>query len=98
VQGLQQVWPLGPGLQDEPTGEFLHCHAEIEAVGTREGPVTLSSAALGPASSSEEDPNEDTPPPPHLMVPVDLRKGSGGKSYYPYSALVDLSATYNFIS
>jgi hypothetical protein len=32
------------------------------------------------------------------MVPVDLRKGSGGKGYYPYSALVDLGATYNFIS
>ncbi len=32
------------------------------------------------------------------MVPVDLRKGSGGKGYYPYSALVDSGATYNFIS
>jgi hypothetical protein len=32
------------------------------------------------------------------MVPVDLCKGSGGEGYYPYSALVDLGATYNFIS
>jgi predicted aspartyl protease len=32
------------------------------------------------------------------MVPVDLRKGSGGEGYYPYSALVDSGATYNFIS
>jgi hypothetical protein len=60
--------------------------------------VTLSSAALGPASSSEEDPDEDTPLPPQLIVPVDLRKGPGGEGYYPYSALVDLGATYNFIS
>ncbi len=29
---------------------------------------------------------------------VDLRKGSGGEGYYPYSVLVDLGATYNFIS
>jgi hypothetical protein len=70
----------------------------MEAVGKRESPVTLSSAALGPASSSEKDPNEDTPPPSHLMVPVDLRKGSGGEGYYPYSAPVDSGATYNFIS
>ncbi len=60
--------------------------------------MTLFSAALGPASSSEEDPDEDTPPLPHLMVPVDLCKGSGSEGYYPYSALVDLSTTYNFIS
>jgi predicted aspartyl protease len=32
------------------------------------------------------------------MVPVDLRKGSGGEGYYPYSALVHSGATYNFIS
>jgi hypothetical protein len=32
------------------------------------------------------------------MVPLDLRKGSGGKGYYPYSALVNSGATYNFIS
>ncbi len=32
------------------------------------------------------------------MVPVNLRKGSGGEGYYPYSALVDSGATYNFIS
>jgi hypothetical protein len=55
--------------------------------------VTLSSAALGPASSSEEDPIKNTLPLPHLMVPVDLRKGSGGEGYYPYSALVDSGAT-----
>jgi hypothetical protein len=60
--------------------------------------VTLSLAALGPASSSEEDPDEDTPPPPHFIVPVDLRKGSGGEGYYPYSALVESGDTYNFIS
>jgi hypothetical protein len=32
------------------------------------------------------------------MVPVDLPKGSGGEGYYPYSALLDLGATYNFIT
>jgi hypothetical protein len=58
----------------------------------------LASAALGPALSSEEDTDKDSPPPPHLMVPVDLRKGSGGEGYYPYKALVDSGATYNFIS
>ncbi len=59
--------------------------------------MRLSSAVLGPASSNEEDPDEE-PPPPHLMVPVDLRKGLGGEGYYPYSALVDSGATYNFIT
>jgi hypothetical protein len=57
----------------------------------------LSSEVLGPASSKKEDPDKE-PPLPHLMVLVDLRKGSGGKGYYPYSALIDLGATYNFIS
>jgi hypothetical protein len=32
------------------------------------------------------------------MVPVDLRKGPGGEGYYPYLALVNLGATYNFIT
>ncbi len=59
--------------------------------------MTLSLAALGLASPSEEDSNE-VPPPLHLMVPVDLRKGLGGKSFYLFSALIDSGATYNFIS
>ncbi len=62
-------------------------------------PVTLTSITLGPASPSKGDTDEDTSTPPsHLIVLVDLSKGSGGKCYYPYSALVDLIATYNFIS
>jgi hypothetical protein len=36
--------------------------------------------------------------PPHLMVPVDLQKGSSDEGYYPYLALIDSGATYNFIS
>jgi hypothetical protein len=32
------------------------------------------------------------------MVLVDLRKGSDGEGYNPYSALFDSGATYNFIS
>jgi hypothetical protein len=32
------------------------------------------------------------------MVPVGLRKGSGGEGYYPYSALINSGATFNFIS
>ncbi len=51
--------------------------------------MTLASAQLGPTLSSEEDTNKDSPLPPHLMVLVDLRKGSGGESYYPYSVFVD---------
>ncbi len=58
--------------------------------------MTLSSAVLGPASSNEEDHDEE-PLPPHLIILVDLRKGSGGEGHYPYSALVDSGATYNFI-
>ncbi len=57
----------------------------------------LSSAVLGPASSNKEDPDEE-PSPPHITVLVDLPKGSGGKGYYSYLALVDSGATYNFIS
>ncbi len=61
--------------------------------------MTLASAALGPATLSEEDTNKDVLlPPPHLMVLVDLCKGLSGEGYYPYSALVDLGATYKFIS
>jgi predicted aspartyl protease len=32
------------------------------------------------------------------MVPVALWKGSGSEGYYPDLALVDLGASYNFIS
>ncbi len=32
------------------------------------------------------------------MVPMGLSKSSGGEGCYPYSALIDLGATYNFIS
>jgi hypothetical protein len=59
----------------------------------------LALAALGPASPSEEDTNKDASLPPlHLIVPVDLCKGSGGEGYYPYSELAYSGATYNFIS
>ncbi len=60
--------------------------------------MTLSLAALGPALLSEKDSDENTLPPLHLIVPVDLRKGSGAEGYYPYSVLVYLGATYTFIS
>ncbi len=61
--------------------------------------MTLASVALGPALPSKEDTDEEaSPSPPHLMVPVDLRKGSGDEGCYPYSALVDSGTTYNFIS
>ncbi len=61
--------------------------------------MTLASAALGPALPSEEVTNKDvSPPPPHLIMPVDLRKGLGGERYYPYLALGDSGATYNFIA
>ncbi len=60
--------------------------------------MTLTSAALGQASPSEEATDKDASPPPlYLMVPVDLRKGSGCEGDYPYSALIDLGTTYNFI-
>ncbi len=60
--------------------------------------MTLTSAALGLASSSKEDTNEDASlSPPYLIVLVDLYKCSGSKGYYPSLALVDSSATYNFI-
>ncbi len=59
----------------------------------------LIPVALCLASHSKEYIDEDASlPPPHLIVPVDLSKGSGSVGYYPYSALVDLGATYNFIS
>jgi hypothetical protein len=32
------------------------------------------------------------------MMPLDLRKGSGGQGYCPYSALIHSGATYNCIS
>ncbi len=66
-------------------------------VGKREGPVTLASATLGQASPSQEAPDsdsgDDAPPPPHLMVAVDLRKGSEGKRYHHFAALVDSGTT-----
>jgi hypothetical protein len=59
----------------------------------------LASAALGPALPSEDDTDTVASLPPlHLIVLVDLPKGSGGKGYYPYSALIDSDAHYNFIS
>jgi hypothetical protein len=92
---------LGPKLQNQPSYKFRSLArrslVKTEVVGKKESPVTLSSAVLGPASSNKEDPDED-PPPPHLMVPVDLQKGSGGEGYYPYSVLVNSGTTYNFIS
>jgi hypothetical protein len=61
--------------------------------------VTLASAALSPASPSEENTDQDTSLPQlHLIVLVDLCKGSSSEGYYPYLALVDLGTTYNFIS
>ncbi len=60
--------------------------------------MTLTSVALGPASSSEGDIDKDLPQPQHLIVPVDLCKGLGGKGYYTYLVPVNLGTTYNFIS
>jgi hypothetical protein len=76
MQVLQKVWPLGPGLQKEPCKGFPHFCIETKAVRKKEGPVTLALVALDPALPSKEDTNEGAlPPPPHLIVPVDLRKG-----------------------
>ncbi len=62
----------------------------------------LASATLGQASPSQEVPDfnsgDDAPPPPYFIVAVDLRKGSEGKRYHHFAALVDLGAIYNFIS
>ncbi len=52
----------------------------------------LASAVLCPASLSTEDPNKELPL-PHLIVPVDMRKGSDGEGYYPYLLLVYLGTT-----
>jgi hypothetical protein len=35
--------------------------------------------------------------PPHLMIPVDLRKGKKSNSFLAYSALVNSGAIHNFI-
>jgi hypothetical protein len=78
---------------------FCRLRDKTEAVGKTEGPVILALAALGPALSSKRDTDEDpSPSPPHFIMLVDLYKSSGSESYYSYSALVDSSATYNFIS
>ncbi len=64
--------------------------------------MTLASATSGQALPSQEVPDsdsgDDAPPPLHLMVAVDLWKGSEGERYHHFAALVDLGATYNFIS
>jgi hypothetical protein len=61
--------------------------------------VTLTSALLGPTAAKEqEDEEEEEEAPLHLMVPVDLRKGKESNGFLPYTALVDLGATYNFVS
>ncbi len=60
--------------------------------------MTLASVVLGTALSKEEDTDNDSPLPPHLMVPVDIRKGLGGKGYYCSSALDDSGAIHNFLS
>jgi hypothetical protein len=92
-------WLLGLGLQNKPCREFRRLGIKTEAVRKRQSAVTLASAARGPALPSKEDTDKDTSQPPlHLMVPMDLCEGSGGNSYYPYSALINSGATYNFIS
>ncbi len=61
--------------------------------------MTLASASLGPTAAKEqEDEEEEEEAPPHLMVPVDLRKGKESNGFLPYAALVDSGATYNFVS
>ncbi len=61
--------------------------------------MTPFSVALSPTSPSKEDTDKDVLQPlQHLMMPVDFCAGSSGKKYYPYLALIDLDATYNFIS
>jgi hypothetical protein len=85
MQLLQNVWSLGPGLQNKPCRGFRHLYVKTKVVGKRKGLVTYASAALDLASSTEEDTDEDTSPSlSHLMALVDLREGSGGKGYYPY--------------
>ncbi len=61
--------------------------------------MTLASASLGPTTAREqEEEEEEAEAPPHLMVPVDLRKGKESNGFLPYLALVDSGATYNFVS
>ncbi len=61
----------------------IHSAHPQAKVRKREDPVTLASATLSQASPSQKVPNSDSRddalPPPHLIVPVDLRKGSKGK-------------------
>ncbi len=61
--------------------------------------MTLTSAALSLALPSQEDIDKDSSLlPPHLIVLMDLHKGSSGESTYFYLVLVDSGTTYNFIS
>ncbi len=103
VQGLQQVRPLGPRLQNQLYYELclvfvnLYCLVKTEVDGKKVSPVTLSSVVLGPAFINEENPVKDLSL-PHLKFMVQQEKDSGRKGYYSYSALVESGATYNCIS
>ncbi len=76
---------------------WVRCY--VAAARKSYGPVMLASASLGPTTAREqEEEEEEVEAPPHLMVPVDLRKGKESNGFLPYSALVDSGATYNFVS
>jgi hypothetical protein len=61
--------------------------------------VTLALVSLGPNTAREqEEEEEEVEAPPHLMEPVDLRKGKESYSFLPHLALVDWGATYDFVS
>jgi hypothetical protein len=55
MQIVQEVWPLGPGLQNESFGGFRCLCVKTEASVKREGSVTIASAALCLASPSKDD-------------------------------------------
>jgi hypothetical protein len=77
-------------------------HAPIPKTGKNKGAVTLTSVKLSQAMSSEDLPDSESrdngPLLMHLMVMVHLQKVSKSKYFDHFVVLIDLCATYNFIS
>jgi hypothetical protein len=59
----------------------------------------LASTLLSPTTAREQKEEEkELEAPPHVMVPVDQRKGKESNGCLTYLALVNSGATYNFVS